>query len=320
MARGKFLLAVPPVIFSFIAFVLAIILLLAGTGPQQRQLEPYHIIAVNISGFGQDLVSSATQTSSSSEPSATSIWDEITGEAGDIGDDIEDELNDLVGDAADEIIEELGISDWYSLHIMAICEGMFANSSDAYNTTNCTVGETGLRLNLSAILDHEIDVGPLDLNLNQVPIPDKVQTAINLVNDALKALFVIYVLAIAFSGLSVVSSALAGIVMLFGKSEKSEHHLRLMCLGNLVISSIATLLLLISSAIVTYINNKGVKEINDAGKDVGISGIKGLKFITLTWIAFGLAAASTLVWTLAFFKNRLPSRRGGRSGFYKSEI
>ncbi|KAI1264190.1 actin cortical patch SUR7/pH-response regulator pali [Xylariaceae sp. FL1019] len=315
---ARFLLAVPPVIFSFVAFVLALILLLAGTGPQQRQLEPYHIIAVNISGFGQDLVSSATQTSSSPEPSATSLWDEITGEAGDIGQDIENGLNDLVGDAADEIIEELGISDWYSLHIMAICEGMFANSSNAYNTTNCTVQETGLRLNLSAILDHEIDVGPLDLNLNQVPIPDKVQTAINLVNDALKALFVIYVLAIAFSGLSALLSALAGVAMLF---RKNEHQLRIIYLSNVAISSIATLLLLISSAIVTYVNNKGVEEINDAGKDVGISGIKGLKFITLTWVAFGLAAASTLVWMVAFFKDRMPFGRGARSsGFRKSEI
>lgn len=35
-----------PLIFSFTAFVLAMIALFAGTGPQQQQLEEYHIIAV----------------------------------------------------------------------------------------------------------------------------------------------------------------------------------------------------------------------------------------------------------------------------------
>ena len=35
-----------PLIFSFAAFVLAMLALFAGTGPQQQQLEEYHIIAV----------------------------------------------------------------------------------------------------------------------------------------------------------------------------------------------------------------------------------------------------------------------------------
>lgn len=39
-------LLLPPVLISFVAFVLAVIALLAGTGPQEESLEPYHIIAV----------------------------------------------------------------------------------------------------------------------------------------------------------------------------------------------------------------------------------------------------------------------------------
>lgn len=35
-----------PLILSLVAFVLAMIALFAGTGPQQQQLEEYHIIAV----------------------------------------------------------------------------------------------------------------------------------------------------------------------------------------------------------------------------------------------------------------------------------
>lgn len=35
-----------PLIFSLVAFILAMICLFAGTGPQQQALEDYHIIAV----------------------------------------------------------------------------------------------------------------------------------------------------------------------------------------------------------------------------------------------------------------------------------
>lgn len=44
-------LLLPPVLISFVAFVLVTIALLAGTGPQQESLEPYHIIAVGRERF-----------------------------------------------------------------------------------------------------------------------------------------------------------------------------------------------------------------------------------------------------------------------------
>lgn len=44
--RFNSLLVVFPLVFSLVAFVLAMIALFAGTGPQQQQLEEYHIIAV----------------------------------------------------------------------------------------------------------------------------------------------------------------------------------------------------------------------------------------------------------------------------------
>lgn len=40
-----------PVLITFVAFVLGLIALLAGTGPQQESLEPYHIIAVRPERF-----------------------------------------------------------------------------------------------------------------------------------------------------------------------------------------------------------------------------------------------------------------------------
>ncbi|KAI3322218.1 hypothetical protein HD806DRAFT_501395 [Xylariaceae sp. AK1471] len=293
-------LLLPPVLLSFVAFVLALIALLAGTGPQQEALEPYHIIAVNLTNFGQDLV--ATPTSSSPKPTKTgdsSLWDQIVDGADDLGQDITDGINNITDGIADKIIEELGISEWYSLHLMTACEGMFApnatNPHAWYNTTNCTAQEPGLRLNLSDILDHEIKAGPLNLNLNQLPVPEKVQDAIDIINNALMTLLVFYALASGFSGLSFLVS-LAVLVLCRNKLTKR------IVWANIVISAIGTLVLLIGSAIVTYVNSKGVQEINDAGKDVGISGIRGTKFITISWVAFGLMALASLYWSLATLK------------------
>ncbi|GAW14394.1 hypothetical protein ANO14919_037960 [Xylariales sp. No.14919] len=293
-------LLLPPVLVSFIAFILVMIALLAGTGPQQESLEPYHIIAVNLSHFGQDLV--ATPASSDVKPSETtgsSLWDQLADDARGLGGDITDGINNITNEVADKVTEELGISQWYSLHVMTLCEGMFSpNASDPgawYNLTNCTAQKPGLRLNLTEILDHEIKAGPLHLNVNQIKIPKAVQNAIDTVNDALLALLVIYALASGLSGLSFLIS-LAVLVLIRKKVNM------LIIWANVAISGLDTLVLLIGSAILTYVNNKGVQAINDAGKDVGISGIRGTKFITLSWVSFGLMLFTALYWALPTLK------------------
>ncbi|KAI1821550.1 actin cortical patch SUR7/pH-response regulator pali [Xylaria intraflava] len=293
-------LLLPPVLITFVSFVLALIALLAGTGPQQKSLEPYHIIAVNLSTFGHDLV--ASSTSSGPKPSATgdsSLFGHLLGGIHGIGQDITNEINNVTNGAADKVTEKLGISEWYSLHIMTLCEGKFspnASSPNAwYNLSNCTAQQPGVKLNLSSILDHEVKAGPLGFNINQIPIPQKVQSAIDTVNDALLALLVFYALASGFAGLSFLASLV--VVVLFRNKLN-----QLIVWANIAITGFGAFILLIGSAIVTYVNNKGVPEINDAGKDVGISGIRGSKFITLSWVTFGLMLFTTLYWTSATLK------------------
>ncbi|KAI0404316.1 actin cortical patch SUR7/pH-response regulator pali [Xylaria palmicola] len=290
-------LLLPPVLISFVALVLAMILLLAGTGPQKESLEPYHIIAVNLSNFGHDLV--ATPTKSAPKPTATGLLDQIADDARGIGQDIADGINNVTDGIADQAIEKLGISEWYSLHIMTTCEGMFSpNASQPgawFNLTNCTAQQPGVRLNLSEILDHEIEAGPLHLNLNKLPVPDSVQMAVDTVNDALFSLLVFYALASSLSGLSFLVS-LAVLVLL----RKRVH--KMIVWANMAITGLDAFILLIASAAVTYVNNKGVPQINAAGKDIGISGIRGSKFITLSWVTFGLMFTTSLYWGLATLK------------------
>ncbi|XDG07115.1 hypothetical protein ABKA04_006730 [Annulohypoxylon sp. FPYF3050] len=263
------LTVIVPLILSIAGFVLAMIALFAGSGSQQQALEDYHLIAINMSDFGHDLI--PTSTSSGSQPTSTSsIWDDIEGA-------ITDQLNDIIGDVADELSKELGISQWYSIHVMTACEGNFApNATNAgawYNTTNCTAQTPGVQFNLTDIIQKELNKGPLNLSASAIPIPDKVQEAIDYLNSFLLATFVLYVLGAGFAGLSFLSCIIVLTLVRRGPVSST------VAIGNIVLAGLATLALALASAVVTGIAKKGVSEINDAGDDVGISAIEGKKLL-----------------------------------------
>ncbi|KAI1384886.1 uncharacterized protein F4822DRAFT_416612 [Hypoxylon trugodes] len=301
-----------PLILSIAGFVLAMLALFAGSGSQQKALEDYHLIALNMSNFGHDLI--PTSTSSGSQPTATDSdgfgWDDIENGLDDIEGEITDQLNDIANDVADKLSEKLGISQWYSIHIMTACEGNFApnaTSSGAwYNTTNCTAQSPGVNFNLTDILQREIDQGPLKINATDIPIPDKIREAINYLNSFLLATFVLYVLGSGFSGLSFLSC----IVILTLRRDVIG---RGTIIINIAVAALATLTLALSSAIATAISKKGVSEINDAGDDVGISAVEGTKFMTISWVAFAVMFVTMLFWCASCC---LPRRRFGAVGAY----
>ncbi|KAH9883240.1 hypothetical protein F4778DRAFT_744733 [Xylariomycetidae sp. FL2044] len=319
---NKPLIVVFPLVLSIAAFVLSMIALFAGTGPQQKALEEYHIVAINMSNFGHDLLEAATTTSSSPEATATSddsLWDKVTDGLEDFGDDvrdkIEDEINDIANDAADELAEALGISQWYSLHVMNWCEGVFSpNATDPnswYNTTNCTAQQPGVKFNLTDIIIDALNSSddPLAQFAAQqdLQLPEKVQDAVDYLNGFLLAVFVFYVLGAGFCGLSF----LVCIVVLTVSSNPVS---RLVILGNIVLSALAVLVLLVGSAIATGISKKGVSEINSAGEDYGISAIEGTKFMIISWVAFGCMLLATVTWSFACCLGR--RRTSGTSGYY----
>ena len=60
----------------------------------------------------------------------------------DAKDDAKDKIDDIKSGAADKLASKLGISQWYSLHVMDSCEGNWSpNATDlspSLNVTNCT--------------------------------------------------------------------------------------------------------------------------------------------------------------------------------------
>ena len=289
-----------PLLLSFVAFILAMIALFAGTGGRQQELEEYHIIAINMSNFGQDLLPTETSEEAAPEPTRDGFLGFID-DVGDEVDDLRDQVTDAVGDAldsaADELADALGISQWYSFHIMSACEGNFApNATEVgawYNTTNCTAREPGVRFNLTDVINHEIDMGPLNFNTASIQLPDVVQQAVDLLNSALFAVFIFYVLGSGFAGMAFLLS-IATLALAY--RQPGNH--RKTVLLNALNAFLGTLTLMIGSAITTAVARKGAAQINGMGDDVGISAVAGRKFITISWVAFGLMCAAFLFWTL----------------------
>ncbi|CAJ2512370.1 Uu.00g053850.m01.CDS01 [Anthostomella pinea] len=315
--RASTFAVVIPLVLSLAGFVLAMLALFAGTGSQQQVMEDYHIIAVNMSDFGHDLIASAATTSTAPEPTKTDdggFWSSIESGISDIGQDVKNDLtdiaNNIANDVADKLADAIGISEWYSLHIMTACEGVFSpnatNPGAWFNTTNCTAQEAGLHFNLTELINGELQAGPLHLSAADLRFPQKVQDAVDLINDTLLAVFLFYVLGSAFTGLSF----LVCIVLLTLRPDMS----RLVILANLAISILAALTLAIGSAMTTAVAKKGVSKINDAGEDVGISAVEGTKFITISWVAFAVMFASCLFWTATCFLPRKSKNYGGEKG------
>jgi hypothetical protein len=111
------------------------------------------------------------------------------------------------------------------------------------------------------------------------------QTAIDGLNTAMSAMFVLYCIGIAATGLAIITGLLA--FFLTG---------RLWSFLNWMIAIVAFLALGIASAIVTAIMVKAVNIINDKGNDAGLYASKGTKFLILTWVATAAMFVASIWW------------------------
>ncbi|PHH83679.1 hypothetical protein CDD82_5437 [Ophiocordyceps australis] len=275
-----------PLVFALVSFVLTSIALFSGY--HQGTLEDYDVVRLNTSGIGHDLFDG--KKDSAKKDGDGKDGEKKDGILGDIQqwwddtkDGARDKLNDITGDAADKLLDKLGISQWYSLHIMDTCQGEF---TPTFNVTNCTSSTPSNRFNLTAVLDHQVSVGPVKINLATLEWPQSLQDKIDLLNGALLGLFVVYVVAMGFCGLSM----LASLATFFLPAKRG------IVFGNLALASFAALACLIGSIITTIVGSKGVSEINERGERFGVKAARGSKFYIISWIATGLMLGAALFW------------------------
>ncbi|KAK2601486.1 hypothetical protein N8I77_010934 [Diaporthe amygdali] len=319
-----------PLIFSMAAFALALVALLAGKDP--GMLEEYHIVLFNTSTLGHDFISelvggddNTSSASATATPTPTSTSDggglgawfssikaSATAIAGSLESEAASILDDIGNDVADKLADELGIEQFYSLHVMNMCEGNYAPNATAsnawQNVTNCTTPMDFSYMNISAMLDKELSVGPFNISLSDLGITEDLQDQLNNLPKLFEALAIMYILGVAFSGLAILTAAAALFIIPSGG--------RKIPLLNFLIAALAMLFLLVGSLLTTVGGKKAKDEIQKrGGEDIGLDMELGTKFQALSWAAFALMALATFYWIYETGAVHRSRRRTGAGSF-----
>ncbi|KAF2460103.1 integral membrane protein-like protein [Lineolata rhizophorae] len=314
-------LAIFPILCTIAALVLAFLCLFAGH--KKNFMEGYHIITINTSRFGNDIVEDALDLISKRADLATrldnpfdDITDEISDDVDDLQDDLEDGLNDAANDAVDQAAEELGIEDWYSYHVMDYCWGSYVPT----DTANETVSQSDIHKNVSDCsprtamftfdpkeeLEEQIyEATGENVDLDDFGWPDELDDGIRALRETMKAMFVLYCVAIGLIFFSFVFS-LEGLFA----------HGRLSAVANVAIAFLAFLFIGVASAIATAISVKGSDVINEQGNVVNIEAHRGNKFLAITWVSTALMFLALVTWCVDFCLSHA-KRRKGASGRYE---
>jgi len=202
----------------------------------------------------------------------------------------ESDVNDLINDVATDIVSQLNISDFYSVHLLDYCQGMYepngtvaaADGSDvSKNITYCSPHNSAFHFNVTDIVQNAL---PSSISLGDIDWPADVTEAQNLIRTASIATESLYIVAIVFTFL-----AFLGAIFVFFAAG------RLSACCNIVIDLIALLALIGASAVATVIIVKAVDALNKYGNDIGISATKGKLFLGMTWAAVALMLIATIV-------------------------
>lgn len=303
-----------PLALSIVGIVLSSLCLFSGR--DEGFMEDYAIARLNTSMIGQNVIpfddneedSADTQDSDDSDGGFfDDIKDDVKDKFDDVKDDAQDKINDISNDIADRLADELGISDWYSIHIMSACEGEFepnaTDSSPSLNVTNCSESTPTYRMNLTEILNKQLEAGPMNINLADLNWPPEIQEKLDIINDLLLGLFIVYVLGMGFSGLAILGTVAS---MILASS-------RLLTLFNFVLSALAAISITAGSIIVTVAGVKGVDELNKVAEDFGVHAERGRNFLIISWVAAGCMIAAAVFWTTRFCMLCVERRREKRA-------
>lgn len=140
-----------PLLLSVGVMILSALALFAGH--KEGFMEDYAIARLNVSRIGYDILgggdSNEANTEDNNNDDDGSFWDDIKDTWDDAKETVVDEINNLVGDYAGDLAETIGISEWYSLHVMDACEGNYKPNSTAddvsLNITDCTGSQAGCK-------------------------------------------------------------------------------------------------------------------------------------------------------------------------------
>lgn len=247
------------------------------------------------------------------------LLDDVTGWLKNKTDEAKDEIGDITGDVAENLLEKFHISQWYSVHLTSFCEGNFGSDQNmrgaSFNVTKCTRSGPSRKsrltsfephqltrrildlFNLTGVLDHNLQLGDIQLNFADLKWPTSVTNQLNKINDLVLCLFIAYLLHASFAAFSLIGSLGA----FFWPNTPVYFEL--------IVASLSAISGIVGSCTVTYISGKAVGTLNDIGAKVDLSARAGRKFLQISWAATVLMINVTGYWAWLFYINRRQMRR-----------
>lgn len=281
-----------PVLCCFIALILSFLCTFAGT--DHDMLEQYSLFTLNTSRIGVNYFEQHKHNSSSpanhtSGGFFSSLVHNATAELKNVTDKAEDKIEDDINHALRSLAKDIGIHDFYSVHLLDYCEGFFKGNTSDRNVTYCSDGKGAFAFNATQVLQKELNTNSshnrINITLGDLHWPKAINDGIQDLKLAFHVTAVFYYLAITFVGLALVGS-LVGVF----------NHGRLSALVNMGFTFLAFFSFMIASAIVTWSTTKAAEVVNKYGKEVDVNAARGDKFIAMTWAGVALCAVAYFAW------------------------
>ncbi|CAK4032826.1 hypothetical protein MYCFIDRAFT_85950 [Lecanosticta acicola] len=276
--------AIVPILLCTASLVLTFLCLFAGN--DKGFMEDYAILTLNTSRIGQNVLKDLTSPGNGLSSEISSILHIVP-----------ESLESDVENAITSLAKELGLHDFYSVHIMDYCEGYYTpsplpnrtltKSEIRKNVTSCSNQTAMYNFDPAEILQQELNNsghGYIDLERN-LDWPKDITNGIRALRLAARATFVLYCISLGLVGVALILACIS--FFLDG---------RLSALVNVVVDWLAFVVVGIASAIASAVGVKGTEVINEHGEKIGISADHGSKFLVITWVATGLMLVASMVW------------------------
>lgn len=227
------------------------------------------------------------------------------------------ELETIKDNLADELHEKLGIQQWYAVHLTNLCYGNFTPTATAANATwgarNCTAPfRWGESLNLTSMLNHSLAVGPYQLSLADIGLARDaaaaVDDALDLLRACLEAVFVMYMFAAAFVGLSVALSACAVFALKSNEVQEGQwaptlarRTKQVFFHGTACATAAGWAFLLAGNVVTTWGGRRVVDAVRSSSTGAGRLGLqafRGGRFLAMTWGAFAVFCFVLAYWAM----------------------
>lgn len=197
----------------------------------------------------------------------------------------------------------LGLHDFYSIHVLNLCEGQYnssrmhpnvSSSSGPKNITSCGNSTFTFNFDLREALGSQPDDNEdLLVDTPKSSWPPEVNSGMRTLETIPRIMSVIYCISLA---LTTVALALAVFgIFLSGRCSA--------CV-NIMASSIATLAAGVASILATLLGKNTAGLINAEATQINITAQTGTKFLRLTWAATACMLAASLMWCLACIRGR----------------